>query len=225
MPDTRPSIRQLISKGGARVRARGPLEVMSLGLRRSSEMIASSGRLVVLVRATDAQPIGPREDLLFGRATPHDAEAYARDIGTDSASTFRTRLTATTRCYLVRDSGILVHATWCTTNAAWTREIRAYLVPPSGDAYVYESYTRPEARGRGVYPFALSAIAADLSAEGIARVWVAVEADNAASLKAVATASFEPHSEIAFTRRWGRITIHPGTGPEGTGGLEIRGAR
>ena len=225
MPDTRPSVPQLLRKTSARVRARGPLELLTLATARAREWISSAERLIILVRPSGGDPPDRGDELLCVRATPADAEDYARDIGTDSPRTFRERLTETTWCYLVRARGAIVHATWCTTSAAWTREIRAYLVPPSGDAYVYESFTRPEARGQGVYPFALAAIAADLGHTGMARVWVAVEATNHASLRAVAKAGFEPHSEIGLTRRWGRLTIQAPPPDAGGPGLTIVPAR
>ena len=148
--------------------------------------------------------------MVVRRASPEDASIYERDIGTDSRSTFRGRLGAGTTCYLVMADDRAVHATWCTTAGAWTREIEAVLSPPHGDAYVYESYTRPEVRGRGVYPYALRRIAADLSTRAVGQVWVAVEASNVPSLRAVAKAGFEPSFSIAYRRRWGRIEVDSG---------------
>ncbi|MFN2586501.1 MAG: GNAT family N-acetyltransferase, partial [Actinomycetota bacterium] len=94
-----------------------------------------------------------------------------------------------------------------TSSAAWTREIRAYLVPPPGDAYVYESFTAPEARGRGVYPFALASICSWAVVRDIVRVWVAVERGNAPSFRAIAKAGFEPSYSIGYARRLGRLTL------------------
>jgi hypothetical protein len=107
---------------------------------------------------------------------------------------------------------LIVHSSWVTTAAAWTREIRGYMIPPTGDAYVYESFTRPEVRGRGVYPFALRSISSWGAVAGVSRVWVAVEADNPASLKAVAKGGFEPAFRFSYRRRVGRLNIDPPTG-------------
>lgn len=163
----------------------------------------------MLVRPAAASTPAIRHDpgLAFRAATDSDAGDYARKIGTDSAATFRRRLTPTTSCFLVHGPDGLLHASWVTTGAAWTREIDAYLVPPDGDAYVYESFTRPEARGRGVYPFALAGICAWARAGGLHDVWVAVEEANAASLKAIRKAGFEPRYTIRYRRRWGRLTL------------------
>lgn len=217
MLDQRPNTFQVVSKLFARVGARGLAEVAGLGLERVRGWVSSSEELVILVRDTD--PSAPEiPGLAFREATAADGPAYARDIGTDSRSTFAARLTEATRCFLVEAEGRLVHATWMTTSGAWTREVRGYLRPPSGDAYVYESFTRADARGRGVYPYALEHISAALHGRGIKRMWVAVEAHNAASLRAVAKAGFEPSFEISYRRSAGKMHVDaPECGP---GGLE-----
>ena len=219
MPDVRPSLKDLVLKTGARLKARGPRELYELATARAHEAIASTDQLVILVRECAEENL-EASTLVVRRASPADAGAYAGMIGTDAAATFVPRLSNDTGCYVVIEGSALVHATWCTRSAAWTREIHAYLAPPPGDAYVYESFTRPEARGRGVYPLALRAIASDLYRQGVARVWVGVEAGNKASLRAVTKAGFTPVASIRFARRLGRIRVEP-EGLDGPGSLRI----
>ena len=106
-----------------------------------------------------------------------------------------------------------MHASWVTTGAAWTRELGRYIVPPRGDAYVYESFTRDEVRGRGIYPLALRNIAARLGVEGVTRLWVAVEKDNVPSLRSVRKGGFEPAFELPYRRRLGTVRIGSASGP------------
>ena len=136
-----------------------------------------------------------------------DADRYARDIGTDSSRTFRARLTDETRCFVALDSDRIVHASWVTRAAAWTAELKRYVRPPSGDAYVYESFTRAEARGQGLYPLALEAICADAHARSVRRVWVGVEHGNLPSLRAVTKAGFEAALTVLYRHRLGRVTV------------------
>lgn len=187
----------------------------ALGLHRLREAIHSQDRLVFFVRGTARQSDGPSPtvDLTLERATPQDAVAYARDIGTDSAETFVERLSEDTRCYVVEAEGKLLHASWVTTSASWVREIGRYFRPPPGEAYVYESFTRADARGRGVYPFALRGICDDLAAQGVEKLWVAVEADNAPSLRAVSKAGFETAFTLDYRRKLGRLRLSPPSGP------------
>lgn len=211
MPPVRPSPLTSLTKLPARIRARGIFEVGSLAVDRVREAIYSEDRLIFFMRAAAKKvpdsPSPKAEGLRLKRALRTDSSAYARDIGTDSPSTFRSRLSESTRCYLVFEEERALHATWVTTSASWVREIARYFRPPQGDAYVYESFTRDDARGRGIYPLALRGICEDLANDGLDRVWVAVEADNPPSLKAVAKGGFEEAFELAYERRLGRLTV------------------
>jgi GNAT superfamily N-acetyltransferase len=212
VPDLRPSPTRAIAKTLNRAKTRGLREVVTLAGSRIKEWFSSSDDLVMFVR--DAVMGAPqRDDLTFTRAVPGDGGRYATDIGTDSAATFAARLSEDTHCFLVSDGETLLHASWVTTSGAWTRELRAYLVPPGGDAYIYESFTRADARGRGVYPFALAHILEWAASTGIARVWVAVEEHNPPSLRAVAKAGFREAFRLSFARSLGRLRIDAATGP------------
>lgn len=183
-------------------------EVVALGGGRVREILSSEETLIVLVRSTgEALEPSPPSELSLRRLGAPDAGLYARAIGTDSQATFRQRLSHTSGCYAVEHDGKILHASWVTTDCAWTRELRSHLCVGPGDAYVFESVTRADARGRGVYPFALRALCRALDGEGVDRLWVAVEAQNAPSLKAVAKAGFEKAFEISYARRLGRMTI------------------
>jgi hypothetical protein len=193
-----------------------------LGAQRVREWISSSDELIFFVRPTGGDR--PTHDsLTFAQATAYDAAKYERDVGTDSAATFTRRLSETTSCFLVLSGDLIVHATWVTTTAAWTRELRTYVVPPAGDAYVYESFTRVEARGRGAYPFALLHISSLLAGRGLSRVWVGVEAHNDPSQRAVAKAGYEAAFGIRYRRNLGRLRVDSPTGRLAeTGSLMLR---
>jgi ribosomal protein S18 acetylase RimI-like enzyme len=211
MPDRRPGPLVVIAKIVNRIKGRGPGEVLALAGQRVREWVISSDELIFLVRQTGGQAPG-HDSLVFEEASVDDAGRYARDVGTDSAATFRKRLSERTRCFLVSSGDLIVHATWVTTAAAWTRELRTYVTPPAGDAYVYESFTRAEARGRGAYPFALTHVANLLAERGVKRVWVGVEAHNDPSLRAVSKAGFEEAFRLGYRRRLGRLTVERPTG-------------
>jgi ribosomal protein S18 acetylase RimI-like enzyme len=211
MPDRRPGPLVVIAKIVNRIKGRGPGEVLALAGQRVREWVISSDELIFLVRQTGGEAPG-HDSLVFEEASVDDAGRYARDVGTDSAATFRKRLSERTRCFLVSSGDLIVHATWVTTAAAWTRELRTYVTPPAGDAYVYESFTRAEARGRGAYPFALMHVANLLAERGVKRVWVGVEAHNDPSLRAVSKAGFEEAFRLGYRRRLGRLTVERPTG-------------
>ena len=189
------------------MRTRGVGEVVALGAARIRETLSSEETLVILVRATPGEA-GAGRGLALRALAEGDGRLYARAIGTDSASTFRARLAPDTRCFVVEDGERVLHASWVTTGCAWTRELRSYICGGPGDAYVYESFTRSDARGRGVYPFALKEICRVLDAEQVGRLWVAVEAHNEPSLKAVTKAGFEQELTIQYARRLGRLSVN-----------------
>jgi GNAT superfamily N-acetyltransferase len=180
---------------------------------RIRDSVWSDDRLLMLHRRTDASDnVAIRDDLDFVEASATDADRYARDIGTESPETFRARLSANTRCFMIVDGDRVVHTSWLTTAAAWTREVRRYFVVPPRSAYVYESYTRPEVRGRGVYPYALHRICAWLAERDVPVVWIGIEADNPPSYRAVTKAGFEVVFDVSYARRAGRLTVRIGAG-------------
>jgi GNAT superfamily N-acetyltransferase len=153
---------------------------------------------------------------------PEDAPAYEKDIGTDPAPTVERRLAAPgASCWIARSADRIEHASWVETDAAWMGEAERLFVVPPGDAYIYESFTRPEVRGRGIYPAVLAAIAERLGARGLARLWIAAEATNAPSLSAIQKAGFTHAFEIGVRRRLGRVSV---TMPAGVT-PQLRGCR
>lgn len=212
MSASRPNVADSLSKILNRARSRGPSEAAGALWDQLRSSIRSDGRLLVLTRPSGGTA-ELRPDLTFREADLSDAAAYARHIGTDSVRTFRGRLSEETRCYLVESSGRLLHASWVTTGSAWTAELKTFVCPPDGDAYIYESFTRPETRGRGIYPFALRNICRVLAERDIGRAWIAVEATNAPSVRAITKAGFEPAFELAFHRRWLKVQVEAPSGP------------
>ena len=191
--------------------------MLGLARLRLFETIHSDDRLL-LYRLDAAHVLEPvaRSDVTFREAAADDAHAYARDIGTDAEATFRGRLSDATRCWLVLEGDRVVHSSWSTAKAAWTREVRRYFAPPEGEAYMYESYTRPEVRGRGIYPYALANIALALRRLGARAIWIGAEAHNAASIKSIAKAGFAPVCAVTYRRRLGFLAVDPATGQRAT---------
>jgi GNAT superfamily N-acetyltransferase len=148
------------------------------------------------------------------RATAEDGERYADQVGTDSAVTFRRRLGPSMDCYLaLDDDDVVVHASWVTTRGAWVGELRRYFVVPDASAYVYESFTSPRARGRGIYPAMLRYIASEAARTGSKELWIGVGEDNAASLRAITKGGFVAAFEVDFSRRLGRVRVDAVRGP------------
>ena len=164
---------------------------------RSRQLDLPVPRLSILTRPT-APGLPDLGTLSVRRATPDDAAGFARDIGTCDANGFRARLSKANRCYLALEGKRILHSSWCARGATWTQELRTYLAPPPDAAYIYESLTVPEARGRGIYPMVLQTISADLHDEGVGQMWIGVEEANEASVRAIRKAGFDHAYSIAF---------------------------
>lgn len=213
MPDARPDLAQQAGRLLNRARSRGAGEVAGLATGRVRE--AWNSRDTLILNVLDAQPLQRSvPGIIFREATAADSDSYARDIGTESADTFTKRLAPDVRCFVAESDGKLLHSSWVTTSAAWTREIGMYLGPPLGDAYVYESFTRADARGRGIYPLALAGILTAMAGEGIKRVWVGVESGNLASRRAMEKAGFTEGFRVEFGRKLGKLWVGAPVGPE-----------
>lgn len=222
MSETRPTLSERAAKTLARARSRGLGEVGASFADQLRSVVAADGILEFLARGTgETRP--ERDDLVFRVANFGDAEAYARSIGTDSAATFRARLSDETSCYLVLTADRIGHASWVTTKAAWTAELGRLVTPPPGAAYIYESFTAPQLRGRGIYPFALRCICAELAARALHEAWIGVDATNAASVRAITKAGFEPALSVRYRKRWGRIEVGPVRGPRSEAAAALLG--
>lgn len=219
MVDRRPGPLGMMAKLSTRVRTRGVLEIASLALSRAGEEVRSEDRLIFFSRSTEGCDSAPtRDDLVFKQALPKDGTVYARAIGTDSSRTFARRLSNSTRCFLIIGGEGILHASWVTTEGAWTRELRRYFVPPQGDAYVYESFTAAAARGKGIYPYALMMICAQMAREAIENIWVGAEQENTSSRRAITKAGFGEAFSVTYRRRLGRLFVDEPVGPQAARG-------
>lgn len=167
-----------------------------------------SQRLLILTRATGRHEVDSAP-FLIRRATSEDGRAHGADIGAYRPETFRRRLTGLNRCYLAIEHGRILHSSWCATGPTWTEELGTFLAPPPGDAYVYESFTRPDARGRGIYPLVLRAISGDLHEQGHPRMWIGVEATNEASIRAIRKAGFEDVFTFVYSGPGRDVAVEP----------------
>ncbi|MFN2524910.1 MAG: GNAT family N-acetyltransferase [Actinomycetota bacterium] len=201
----RGNMRTRAARTVTRLRSRGAAEVLGwfLGVIRTA--LWSTTEIIFLVRPVPGRAVPLRQDATCRPVLEDDAVTYAADIGTDSASTFRTRLRANQQCYLVEEGTRFLHSTWLTRAPVWMAETHRFVGPPSGSVYVFESYTRPEARGRGLFAFALGTISGDFRDED---VWIAVSADNIPSLRAVEKAGFRSEFTIRVRRRLGGVWLH-----------------
>lgn len=124
------------------------------------------------------------------------------------------RLASGRRAYVVEGPpGVLAYG-WVTRGDEDIAEIEGRIRIGPTEAYVWDCATLPAFRGRGLYPALLAAIARELADEGVARVWIAARADNAASLRGLEKAGYRRVADIRYVRlwRWRRLAVRRRTG-------------
>jgi GNAT superfamily N-acetyltransferase len=91
------------------------------------------------------------------------------------------------RCFVAIDAaGRVAHCRWVATAAAEIPELDMDLVLWPGEAYFYDGYTRPDARGRGVDAAVRTHIFRWLRSAGYQQVYSYVRGDNPVGLRAAA---------------------------------------
>ena len=101
------------------------------------------------------------------------------------------------RCFGSLRDGRVVAARWATHGAVEADYLRIGLRLPDGDAWIFDSWTDPRERGRGVASEASAALGAALAAEGTTRFVVIVMNGNRSGHAAVLRSGY---------RRLGTIT-------------------
>lgn len=97
-------------------------------------------------------------------------------------------------CYTRVEEGRLVHFGWIEEKQEQAEfpEVRQKLSLPAGTAVLYDFYTDPGARGRGLYKAAMSQMLRDAAGTaGVERMMIAVLARNAPSRKAIEGLGFQ----------------------------------
>lgn len=112
--------------------------------------------------------------LLLGRDRPDEV---AREI--------RRRFERGDRCIVARDNeGRYLHTRWVSVRPTYIPELGRCVAPRAGQAYMYDGYTRPEARGKGVDGAIRAFIFARMRDAGFDEVLSYVRGSNAAGLAA-----------------------------------------
>jgi GNAT superfamily N-acetyltransferase len=109
-------------------------------------------RVIVLSRTLDdalphAHPPFPIEITELDETTLHD---YGRFRPAQDPSAIRQRIADGDRCFLVWAEGQIVHSGWVATQRKSEPYLRCTLVLEAGDIFLYDHFTRPSCRGKGL---------------------------------------------------------------------------
>lgn len=107
--------------------------------------------------------------------------------------------------YSLVENGLLVHYGWLTSpqERAPDAAIGLVFVPPPASAALWDYYTDPVARGRGLYSESLRQCMHDAVAiDGAREVFIYVYADNLISRRAIEKAGFHYRGSLVMERRF-----------------------
>ena len=152
------------------------------------------------------------ESMSIGPASSTEAEALMMDrSGEEVAREIDRRFSRGDRCLAIRAAdGTILHTRWLTANPTHIPEIDRYLVPQIGQLYMFDGYTRAEARRRGVDSAMRLFIFRLARDEGFRQVLSYVRSDNPAGLKAAQKLQSEVGkvSYVTLGSRWRRVSGH-----------------
>jgi hypothetical protein len=176
----------------------GALGLARYLLGRTLRPVWESDRTHMLVLEPPAPKVGARAPVTIGVLAP--------DAATEALPGWRERLAAGHVCYAAWLDGRLVHHSWVSRTDTAVGEVHATLRLGPGEAYVYDCFTDGSCRGLGIFPAVLVFIGQSLFADGVQRVWIAVERQNRSSTKAIEKAGFRPAGEVLYRRVGARVT-------------------
>ena len=94
-------------------------------------------------------------------------------------------------CVVARHASRVIAYCWLTRRSEWVAEIDRFVVPGGDQVYLYEAFTEPAWRGRGLFPAMLFRLLAYARVQGCHRALIFVLTDNRASRRAIEKAGFE----------------------------------
>jgi SAM-dependent methyltransferase len=145
------------------------------------------GRLEFYVRDL-ADPLpepSPRQPLELRQASPHELAQLVLDGKPTPLEALAERFRRGHLCFVAVDAdGRIAHSRWVARDRAHVLELACDVVLRPGEAYMYDGYTRPDARGTGVDGAMRLFIFGAMRRAGCRSVCSYANADNPVSLRA-----------------------------------------
>jgi len=126
------------------------------------------------------------------------------------------RLARGCRCFAALAQGELAGYGWLSTGTEWIGEIQLEIKPGPGEGYVWNCFTLPEHRRRGIFRSVVTGVAGVAAREGLARLWIgsvaipAQEAIGPAGFKA----ALQMHSTIKAGMCWLKVIVPEEADPD-----------
>lgn len=159
-------------------------------------------RLVIAARAiSDAPPAAEASmELEFEPLLPAGIPGYLRLRSDQSAEQIERRLASEQRCVLVRHQGEIVSARWFTIATAELEYLGLRFELPERTAYVYDVFTAPAARKRGISAQTRGGYEQSLRRLGVEQLLGSFMPENTAGLALVEGAGYRAVGSVGCVR-------------------------
>lgn len=156
-------------------------------------------RRVLLLERCLSEPANVRSPapLEFSLLSPDELDEYLAFHDEDPRSELEARLARGEECFVARSGGAIVCANWAVYDEHEVRFLRYRLRLEPGEVYVYDSYTRPDFRGRSVAPALAAHLVERFRAAGLRRALTLIAPENASNLRARAKSGYRVCGRIA----------------------------
>lgn len=134
----------------------------------------------------------------FGEAALADGARVAAAMGAPAEA--QARFAIGSRCFIAQIAGEIACYGWVSQGCERIGELERELRMLPGEAYIWDCATLEPFRRRGLYSALLRFMVATLRAEGANRLWIGASTHNEPSLRAFASAGFQPAVQVTFAR-------------------------
>lgn len=142
-----------------------------------------------------APPPGAELSVLDSPAAAGDAGPWHREA--------ERRIREGQVCAVVRHGHEVIAYCWLTGQPEWVAEIGRLVVPGPDEVYLYDAFTVPAWRGRGLFQAMLMRLLEYARAQGKRRALIFVLNRNRASRRAIERTGFELFQAVSRVRVWG----------------------
>ncbi len=201
---------QRVRSLGARLRRVGPVGTAGALVRRGRRWLGSARELRVYAHDAAGVADGAEDDLIR-RDALEDLLTYEAVEGSPTSREFLSgalaRIEAGAHVYTSVADGRLAHWGWLAERqeTSFLSEVRTGFTFPPNSACLYDFYTHPHYRGRGLYTRSLRRMLRDAArVPGTEKVYIFVLADNIASRKVIEKAGFRYEGSLFEAVRFGQ---------------------
>src|SRR5215217_5722394 len=147
-----------------------------------------------------------RVEVQFEELDLADIDDLAAAMELPSTEPILQRLRSNRRCFGLKVAGQIASYGWVTRGAECVGELERRFRLRDDETYIWDCGTVPAWRGQRCYSALLSQLIHGLHREGTPRIWIGASRQNQPSIRAFASAGFQPVVDVTY-RRFYHLTL------------------